>query len=298
VFDGSDAVVPGTGTAIGGGPLPNAINNVIHDLPNGIVGYAAGGAALTISGNNIYRIEASAGGVNHINFIETLFTSVSPTYFIHDNVLHDQIGSGAEAMFVGNIETDYIWNNIIWNVGNMPNVDTRGGGTPPTVYFYNNTFVPLSGVSCIYQTGTPAAAITIANTHCITTAALTSGLTGSPNITSNLLQTPTQASANVSTHFDQYSLSNVYSPVTSTNSTVGAGTNLASIATGNLANLAKGTIICTQQTVSGVVQAVCPAQTNTRPSTGAWDVGAYEFVGSPNAPNALNAPSGLVATVR
>jgi hypothetical protein len=294
VFDGSDAAIAGTGVALGGGPLPNAENNVIHDMPNGIVGYnnELMGVALTISGNNIYNIAISYMGANHENFIESTGPGNGP-YLIYNNVLHDQIASGVEAMFIGNAgEVDYVWNNVVWNIGNEPGFDTRSGTS--TVSFYNNTIVPLSGASCISQTGTTAATLTIANTHCITTGSLTAGVTGSPTLTSNVVMTPTQAAAAGYSTSETYA----YSPTTSNcsgqlNCPVRTGTNFSSIATGNLAGLVRdSTYACTQQTVSGVVQAVCPARTaNARPSAsaGAWDIGADEYGDPPSAPTSLTA---------
>lgn len=303
VIDGSDST---TGTCAGfQGVMPSVTNSVIHDLPNGIVGYAPPGTTVTLSGNNIYHITASAAG--HINFIETLPevpATASATYVIHDNALHDQIASGVEPMFIGNQnETDYVFNNIIWNTGN-PETGCGNCTAAAAVVFYNNTIVPISGSYCFAMGHpTPITNLTIRNNHCISNVAgsyngtgvdpaLVAEATSSTVDSTNILQGTSSAASQGYGSSETY----VYSPSNGSVATIGAGTNLTSVATGNLVALANDTnYACSQQTISGVVQSFCPGRsTKFRSSSGAWDVGAYQYAGASQP----TPPTGLAAIVQ
>jgi hypothetical protein len=265
-------------------------SNVIHDLANGFVGSAlAGGAPMTISGNSIYNIIESNNG-SHPNAIEITGPNSTSTYYIHDNVIGPNLAPGAESMMLGNPgETDYVWNNVI-NIssgGAAPTFPQAYGNPGTAAYYWNNTITPPSGTNCFYQNVSPTPTVVIQNNHCITTGSLTNTFTSnSLTVTNNLLQTPSQADANVSLHFDQYTSieTYVYSPVVSTNSTVGYATNLASNCSGDLASLCGDTTYGTQRT------------SNPRPSTGAWDAGAY-YLGSGSG-GQPNPPTGLTAVVQ
>lgn len=310
IIDGSDGTgVAATKSCYGFYPTPPSIQNtVIHDLPNPIVGYAqtgAGGpASLVWSGNNIYNVNDSYAGANHGNAIEIVG---SGTYYIYNNLIHHMVCSGCESMMIGNSgETSYVFNNIIWDLGPIgssaqtPSIP-QGSASGLTEIFRNNTIVASDNQSCINNSGQGATnyTITAQNTHCIQG---TSGgaVTDYTAVGQNLLQTTAQADANSSPHFDQYAASQayVYSPLASTNSTVGAGSNLTSNCTGPTAALCQATTYgCTEQSVGGVVQSVCTTHTtNARPSSGAWDLGAYQF--SSSTAQTPQPPTGLQATVQ
>lgn len=303
VIDGSDSAPTAGVTCVAFYPTPpNVLNSVIHDLPNAIIGYAfnpgggAGSTTLTWAGNNVYNTNLSNGGV-HGNALETVGGG---TYYIYNNLIHHMGNcSGCESMFIGNPgETDYVFNNVIWDLGSAqtPSIgDETGGHT----YFYNDTIVATDAQSCVNDgdQGAVSADITVQNVHCIQ--GQSGGqITDFTATASNVLQTITQADANSPSHFDQYSASQtyVYSPLASTNSTVGAGTNLTSSWPGGIST--KDTAYgCTQQTINAVVQAVCPARTtNARPASGAWDAGAYQF--STSTAQAPQPPINLQATVQ
>jgi hypothetical protein len=308
VIDGSDRTGASGGTCYGiYTTLPATMsNNVIHDVPNAIVGYQSGGdSASTISGNLIYNILPSNGGVNHANAMEIVGGG---TYRIHDNIVHDITEAGAESLMLGNSgETSYVWNNLFYNISGAqaPSFpQTSGAGSIPGLYFWNNTIVTGNASACFYfsgQTGATFGNITVQNNHCITSGGSVYGSGGSVATlvnTSNILETPTAASSNSSPHFDNYTASqrNVYSPIAATNSTVGQGTNLTSSCAGGNAGLCSDTAYaCTQQSINGVVQAVCPARSPlVRPTSGAWDAGAYFYGVESSLPNA---PTGLTAAI-
>lgn len=299
VIDGSDRTSADTWTNGGTGTcyafyvaVGNITNNVIHDLPNGIVGSAYSGTSV-ISGNLMYNaLDSNSGG--HANFIETLGPG---TYYIHDNVIHD--GADCQMLLVGNTgETDYIWNNLFYNQGtcSLPASPQNFGFTGMSMYIWNNTIVGSGTQKCVTWGsghGGSYVTVTIQNNHCISTGGVADTTwPGSPTqtINYNVLQTPTAATGQGFTSSETY----VYSPTASGNATVGAGTNLSSNCSGALAGLcsdANYAVIYnpTAQTVT------VPHRTSVaRPATP--DVGAYQFSGS--QAQAPQPPTNLQASVQ
>jgi hypothetical protein len=296
VIDGSDAtgaLPPGaTCNAIYPTLVTTTSNNVIHDLANGIVGHADSGGVATINGNLIYNIAQSNAG-NHPNAMEIVGGG---TYYIYNNVVHDAVG---ESLMFGNTgEVDYVWNNLWYNIlGNTPEGPQTRGQTGITSTFWNNTIVPPSGGTCIQFSGQPGGSftsITIENTHCISTGPFASGsFSGTaPILNNNVLMTPTIATAQGYTASQTYA----YSPTSSGGGTVGAGKTICGVektCAGDLAALANDTVYsCTQQTVNGVVEVVCPARAVV-PRPG--DVGAFQYAAGGGAPAP---PTSLAAVVQ
>jgi len=291
VIDGSDATgasPPGaTCYGVGDGALPNVLNSVIHDLANGIVGYSSDGSPITISGNLIYNVTDSNAG-SHPNALEIV--NGGATYYVHDNVFHDNVGE--TFMFGNTSEIDFIWNNVFYNIlGNSPEAPQVPGQTGMTFTAWNNTIVDTPGQNCFHWNsgdGGTFTAVTIKNTHCISSGAVaTASWNGrAATLTTNTLQTSAAADSNSSPHFDQYASSQTfaYSPVAVTNSTIGAGTNLTANCSGSTAGLCSDTnYACSLNASAETV--VCPArEVNSRPASGAWDTGAYEFSGAPLNP--------------
>lgn len=296
VINGADATgaSPAGGTCVGlFGTWPTtASNNIVHDLANGFVGHADANGTAFITGNQIYNIQASNAG-SHPNFIETVGTGI---YYISNNALHDMVAPGGDTMFLGTSgETDIVWDNVMWNLHNPPEIGSAAGTAITLMEYFNNTIVPSAGSYCIQIGHTETITnIKIQNNHCISTVSGSYNGTGmDPAIvtnattftidSSNLLMTPTTATAQGYTSSQTFA----YSPTLISNSTVGAGVNLTATATGNLSSLQSDTTFaCSLQTVTTVLQAICPARTtNSRPSSAAWDVGAYEFTSAAIVPS-------------
>jgi len=304
VIDGSDA----TTTCYGMYPSwpPVISNNVMHDLPNGLVGSAGSGNSSVISGNQIYNILQGISA--HANALESTGTG---THYFYNNVIHDL--AAGEALMIGNTnEVDYIWNNLWYNItgtpcnlsscaGSMPEAPQDAGYTNMSIYAWNNTIVNGSGggTPCFLSdsfSGT-FAVVTIENTHCISSASIAASTSwGSvspitPTLNNNVLMSPSTATSQGYTSSETYA----YSPTAGTNGTVGKGKTICSVektCTGNFAALANDTnYACSQQTVNGVVQVVCPSRTVV-PRQGS--AGAYEYASSGSAPTA---PTGLTAVV-
>jgi hypothetical protein len=272
----------------------NLENSVIHDAPNGAL--FASQPVKIISGNLVYNITTSFGGV-HENAFEMVG---SGTNYVYNNVIHDvTIG---ESLMLGNTgETDYVWNNVFYNIGSAapPRYPQSTGETGINMYYWNNTIVTGRSISCFTWSsghGGIFGTVAIQNNHCITTGSNVYD-TGFPvttlTVDHNVLQTAITATSEGYTSGGTYAYSP--SPTSPTSSTLNAGTAICEVeetCTGNLAALASDTTYaCTQQTLNGVVESVCPARkVVSRPASGAWSVGAYQ--------SALPvAPSGLTGVV-
>ena len=305
IIDGSDRtgennVGGNTGTCNGfAGNMGGATltQNVVHDLVNPFLWVNESGNGNAIISNNLVYNVVTSNGDNHCNAMEI---EGGGTNYVFGNVIHDQNCPGGESMMFGggSNETDYVWDNVLYNLSASapPTFPAQPGYTGISLYYWNNTVVTGSANSCFTWSDNDATltSLYIQNNHCITTASSVytggSGLTvGTLVDTPNLLQTPTQADTNSSPQFDQYTSSEtyVYSPVASTNSTIGAGTNLTSSWPGGFSTNDTG-YACTAQTVSTVLTVVCPTRTtNARPASGAWDVGAYEFLAGASTVGAI-----------
>jgi hypothetical protein len=284
VFDGSDSTNGGDSGAFTYA-WPSVKYCVIHNTPNALLLNGHGEVAY----NLIYNIMTDFGG-GHENAIEPL--GGDGTLYVHDNVIHDIHG---EAFFAGASPIVYAWNNLWYNLdGNPPGIDARYNAS--TDYYFNNTIVPKSGGDCFNgHGGTYRPTVIVANNHCITTNPSIWSPTSNYNVRwiTNILMSPTTAARQGYTSSETYA----FSPAAGTNSTVGAGTNLTSSwPSGYSTN--DTTYACTEQTIFGVVQSVCPTRTAVaRPSSGAWDVGAYAYILNSGGP-APRPPTGLRAVVQ
>jgi hypothetical protein len=291
VMDNSDSVdgatCPTGGSLCSGGGVSSwsAINDIFYDVVEAIdTTNRLSTDTVTVAGNNISNLMESfttpsqGSSAPHPNCIETLDTG---TYYIHDNYIHNIYN--CEGGQVGNPgEVDYVWNNV-WDMGatgvagvNGPQVPQSTSGSK-SLFFWNNTVrwaagcINVGGHSTTY-TGTFA----VQNNHCINDAQTTvAGTTpGGATITNNLGMTNATATTQGYTSSESWP----FSPTAGTNSTVGAGTNLTSSWPAGF-NTTDFAYICTEQTVSGVVESVCtPTRGYSRPTgSTAWDIGAYEF---------------------
>ncbi|SPF40173.1 exported hypothetical protein [Candidatus Sulfotelmatobacter kueseliae] len=282
----------------GGGVMAmNTINSIFSYMTNAIKPYTNG----EIGGNNISNVAGGFDGTNHPNCIETIQASGNNTYYFHDNWVHGNYS--CQLFTIGNPgEIDYAWNNIFdcsgGGVGNNCPALEQGSGDLHSLFFWNNTIFNANGNYCMTLGSNNAYQkdFQVRNNHCITTntGGVVFGLNSpspdsganAPVTDHNYIESASQAASNGYTSSQPYN----YSPTSASSPTVGAGINLTSSWPGaystNDTNYA-----CTEQTVNGVVQSVCPARSSvSRPSSAAWDAGAYFFpVGTPNPPTGLAA---------
>ncbi|HEX3987709.1 MAG TPA: hypothetical protein VHX13_14010 [Acidobacteriaceae bacterium] len=255
--------------------------NVIHDTSNGIL---LSGAAV-VHDNYVYNINQSFDSTSHENGFE-INGQDGPDY-IYDNVFANLT---AVSLFLGGFSYPVdLWNNVIYpgNNANSPQLEGRDGSW--SGLFANNTIYDSKSQNCFVQVGSGPLSLTLANNHCISSAGLS---TTAYSTQTNLIETPSAAVANTSPKFDDYTSAQkcMFAPVAATNSTVGAGTNLTSSWPSGYAtsDTTCGCVVSTSNQVS------CPARTpNARPTSGAWDIGAFEFGNKP-APAAPTALTGIV----
>lgn len=251
----------------------------------------------------------------HSNMVEDVGESSGAANTIYDNVFRHietyvTSGGGVALWFSPptSTTTDYVFNNLVYDVGNLEYINTGGtaGNNALGNYtFFNNTFQTNHSQPILRCASYTNGAVIDANNHYIDDGTQYLGPCSTLVTTTPLLQTNAQADANSPSHYDQYTGSETYgySPVASTNSTVGAGTNetpnycaALTTAAGSDPTLTDAATACQSDTryactYNGTNHSVtCPARgTNTRPSSGAWDIGAYQFSsnGVPAPPNNL-----------
>jgi len=263
-------------------------NNVVRYVYNGM-----NGVFNNIHGNLVeYNYTASSGDHCNMIFPQDVFTG--NTLWVYNNVIrHGGYTCAGSTLFtMGNSScttcTAYVYNNVLYdNEGDFDKGITIGSHTSTgTYYVYNNT-VDTPGGYCMGNGESPPRSTTYyANTHCISPNPIcwNTGTTCNNN-GGNLSETETQANNAGYTSSETYA----YSPISSSSPTVGIGNNYTSMCSGNLAALCSDTSYPTYDTTHHVV---VMRTVNPRPSSGAWNAGAYEYAGSGDPPGP---PSNLVA---
>jgi len=275
-------------------------NNVIRYVYNGF-----NGVVNDFHGNLVeYNYIATSG--DHCNMVFPQNVYSGTTLWLYNNVVRDK-QCGTTVFTLANANNTnlvaYQYNNVLYDNQAAGGNDGLGsGGHDPTgiYYDYNNTVV--STTNCFGNGEAPATKSTtnFENNHCVAPTVCVSTGTTCKNLGGNLQQaigttcgqSPTQTDANCSANFDQYTASATYaySPVASTNTTVGAGNNLTSLCSGNLAALCNDTTYATYDSVNHVV--VMRATVGRPGGSAAWNIGAYQYAQQgppPNPPTALTA---------
>jgi hypothetical protein len=283
--------------------------NVAYNVFRYTTNCAPGGLnGLHVFHDNLYEYFFENG---HSNMIEGIPDSTG-TNAIYNNVFRHvenllTSGGGVFLWFAPPTSgsTDYIFNNLAYDVGPLEYLNvggTAGNNAQGTYNYFNNTWQSNASQAILRCASYTNAPVLDTNNHYIDNQNYLGGPCSTLTTTTPLAQTNAQADANISLHYDQYAASETlgYSPVASTNSTVVAGTNQysgycsdlskAGLSAAATACQAGTTYACTYNTSNHTVS--CSAQPVARPSSGAWDVGAYEFNTQglpPNPPTALSA---------
>lgn len=267
VFDGASA---GGNSGMAVYCMPVVKNCIITNVSNAILcnGGAAstGGAAVNggeVSGNLIGPINISFDPTQHENAIETAGSNAGLVYIHHNTIF----GAVAVCIFVGNPGggPGYIYDNLIFNSSPIP-VQADGRSGTGALYVYNNTIISTTPGSAFRCVDTLTGASTgVAWTLVAENNQLIDGDDGggfSPvTELNNLDQSSAQASA------DGYSQANLYQPISLSEPTVGAGLNLSS---------------------TGLPGIMTDLLGNPRPTTGAWNIGAYQFTTNGNSGQPTN----------
>jgi hypothetical protein len=239
-------------------------NSKCHDTGEGEVGHFG-----PIHGNEFYNINGVAvqgyDSANHTNIIETSKTGPTDSP-IYNNLIHDTNAGVTIFDCMGAT----IFRNIMWNNANfsiMLDSNCPGVNSSTTANIYDNTVDCHTGAGCFrvfYRTGGTPGILNLKNNHWITNGAPTCYNNvggGCENIAGGSQSNNVTMSTSTATA-QGYTSANNYSPTALSNGTVGVGANLTSLCSGALAPL------CVD--ING----------NTAPSSGAWDVGSYQFLSS------------------
>jgi len=255
--------------------------------------------------------------------------SGSPNVFYNNIVRHDSPGFGAAGQvhvwFCPETVPEYWFNNLMYDVANENYWDVAG---PPTYscsntggqFMFNNTLVDGNQPCNLGPNSTGGKYLTVYNEQLINTPydSSGSGCTGGPASATNLAMTASTAitqgyliGSGGTTNSDTCANDTTpCAPGASTNGTVGAGANHAAYCT-SLASYTSEPAIgtdaakaCQYGTTDGCSYnssthtMSCPSQTAVaRPTSAAWDSGAYQFSGS-QATNAPQPVTSLKVTVQ
>jgi len=297
IFDGSEGDQKSLGVVFGG--PPNLMYNIVRYVSNAFVGQFS-----SVHDNLIEYVNNGFSSGSHMNAIESNTDQESTGglgLLVYNNLIrHTDTGvvniwvaphSGRISWVFNNVLVD-TYANIMDVAYCLPQGSCPSGG----VVVVNNTTEcgPDSnpGDSCT-GAGSPVLTDTTRNNHFITSNA--NPVNQAPStvytVSNNVAQSKTTANAQGYTSSQTYA----FSPTAGTNSTVGAGLNLTSLCTGSLIALCQDTTYaCAYNQVNHTVS--CPARTPVaRPSSGAWDAGAYQY--SSSSANKPEPPSGLTASV-
>lgn len=308
VFDGTDATegnlpLNATGFAIDQNCTEIA-DNVFHHLSNGVI------SNMQLVHDNLFEnlYEPNDTGT-HGNIVEWDNPRYSSPVLLafYNNIMHDtNEGEGVNvAMITSNA---LFFNNVSWlyretsshtngsQGANCYQLSLQAAG-PSEVNFFNNT----SDAPCTYTGQTTGYTSAFQNNHMIGYSSLSNFISyygsGSGVVTDNgseIFQSESAAST------QGYGPANAYAPTSNTNATVGQGANLTplciSIGVASLTAACEGSAptIAEVPGEGGYVVSVIPG--NVRPSSGAWDAGAYEFSAVASGPPGT--PPGLSDVVR
>jgi hypothetical protein len=323
VVVGTDVAGDHSVNAFFAGPVL-AYNNYIRQVSSGFIVTTDGIGPATYHDNWIqdvgpaYCNVPTSGFCTHENGFED---NADAGIYFYNNVITGESDGLALWIAPEPNHTATMWNNVIYNIHNNQVLDmappvynpsfcssgkTSNGycNTAGTYIFQNNT-VECGDDSAQYDgcqsnigvigSGSTATSFIYQNNHFISASTASGCYKGSGAAssctfdTSNVVQTLSTANSQGYNSSEPYA----FSPSASGNATVGAGSNLMSAATGNLASLASDTTYSC--TMGSGTEASCPAETPApRPSSGSWDAGAYLYSSSSQKPAP---PSGLAAQV-
>jgi hypothetical protein len=300
VVDFADSDPVGEGLCFGG--FYNAAYNVFRYttqcLPN----------PLHLFHDNLYEYFFENG---HSNLLEDIGESTGVNA-VYNNVFRHveaQITSGGGAFLwlapPASTTTDYIFNNLAYDVGNLEYLNiggTAGNNAQGSYTFFNDTWQSNNAQPILRCDTYKNGAVTDTNNHYIDDQNYILGPCSTLTSTTDLLMSNSTATNDGYTSSQTYA----YSPTSSGSPTVGTGTNenasngayCSALSTAGLSAAATAcqsdlTYACSY--AGNGAPPVCPARTVTaRPPSGAWDIGAYEYNSQDPPPNP---PTGLTAVV-
>lgn len=313
VFDNSDGSLGNLANLANQEAVGYGINQQCKEIDHSVWSQIANGFVANPSSvhDNLFQFMYDPGrapgctppNCTHGNISEWDFSAaVTGTLYFYNNVMHDtNEGEGVDTES-GGVDV-WIFNNVSWlyragvDGANCYLLVTDAGKTS-TVHFFNDTNVSTCSAR---NTSTGATTFQTQNTHMIGYAGSTmSTMVIGSNITlSDLGNNIFQSAATATTQ--GYVAGNAYAPTSGTNSTVGAGANVTSSQCGAIADA--GAAAACLNGIGGVTYNATnhTAVDNTpiaRPSSGAWDTGAYEFNSGTVAPPTFSPVAGTYLTTQ
>jgi hypothetical protein len=317
VFDGSDSSLgtstnyTGNGTAATGFVFYNTCSEIDHNYINRVSNVMIANPKMVH--DNWVQYSFQAGNGSHGNLFEWNNNNWAGCTYLYNNVFQTTIQGNGNDLELNN-SCGYEFNNISWKYrvlssgsngtdgANCYNFDSTN--TSSTVQRFNNT----TDYPCTLISGNDHPALTTSNEHLIgynattcTGACSASGYWGSASLYSGsgtLTNNGGHVFQSESTANGQgYVTGNAYAPTSGSSATVGAGINNTSICTGM--DNAEATAACELSTTAGVTEVsgegglVVGGSTvtpNARPSSGAWNTGAYQY-STPQATTPTASPS-------
>ena len=315
VVDGSDTARDSFGGIYGGG-IGEISQSYFAYLDNGL-----NGSCHLLHDNTFYNVGFMpySNAVSHNNIAESNL-DLPGGCIVYNNYVQGPFSTpgGVPIMQVPRAgDTSYAFNNIMVNGGAYGGTALwcgeyfSAGSSGGTCTWFNNTIEggsdsdPSQSLFRIGSalSGTVPAAINEYNNHGITSGAV-NAVSGECSRTCPVTQTTQIVQTLLAANGQGYQMGQRFSfSPTSGGSTIGVGTNESSLcATISMVDSAAG-LACAQDTTYGVSYNSSnhtlsfPARTPlSRPSSGAWDVGAYQF--GPGSQSSVAPPTGLSAVVR
>jgi hypothetical protein len=274
-----------------------------------------------IHDNVVLNTVTSVDG-DHCNGVFTFSPASGNGQIIYNNYINNgnSCQGGVVLWFNGNgspipSSVNFGFNNVLWGLSSNPvNIGNHATGSYGTYYWFNNT-VDCSLGGCGGAPGNGYWVMNDNNNHLIpgplnfdssafggaTPPVCNKGVKGTSGGCTDLTQTESVANGQGYTSTEKFPYSPISSCTSSSCSTVQAGTNLTSTYCSTLSGInpvagtacSKGTsVACAYNTSNHTLS--CPNDAAiTRPSTGAWDIGAYQL----GPGQQLGAPTHLSGTV-
>ena len=265
MFDGGPA--NDTVTGIYGGSLIQG--NTIQNVTNGIEVFSDQ-ENVNISGNRIFNVGLGQVSTRTQNAVEVWGAAA-----IYNNVIHDLYAT-ATAVSLQSFSTSptfnqYVYNNLIWNIGTTSAVKTAlPGGIAQKQFIYNNT-IQAGAAGCVQAVpgNLVGGNLTVENNHCISDQTnwpawcwnsaqnnSSCGSVSSITFSGNVLMTASDALA------QGYTIDDSFQPSTPSSGTIAAGLDLSAQCSGLALQLCQDRLAA------------------LRPSGSAWDAGAYVYAGA------------------
>ena len=306
VFDNSDGTYGNTGTYPSGKASLFAIQNTCAEVGYSVFNRVSNAmiSPVTSLHDSLFENMYEPQGVQHGNIINSNNDAeITITQYFYNNVFHD-INEGVNVWLMPHGGTGYIFNNVSWHISNSVNCYLLGAGTPASpIYFYNNTADAGCQIRGLNNGSDPVfnGTVHFNNNHFIgySQAAMSSFTVCDSGATCTFTDEGNELFQSEAVANGQgYTISNSYGP-TAGGSTIGIGANN----TASCPVFSSNSQLCsgTSRGVSeiageGGMVASWPAITlDPRLSTGAWDVGAYQYLSTTGSAPA--APSALATTV-